>query len=107
MLFLCQVTLLLEFCPPSSGALPRGPNPRVTPLAAVTREQDFLRARRQVLQPRGLPLSPPESREKGRLPRDCERPESRLRFSYTPPCHSSRQVGPSDSGWPGLSRIIV
>lgn len=53
MLFLCQVTWLLEFSPLSSGALPQGPTPRVTPLAEVTREPGVPRARRQLLQPRG------------------------------------------------------
>lgn len=57
MLFLCQVTLLLEFSPPSSGALPRGSTARVTPLTAVTRAQGILRGRRQVLHTRGA--SPP------------------------------------------------
>lgn len=57
MLFLCQVTLLLEFSPPSSGALPQGFTSRVTSLAAATRARGILRGRRQVLQMPGA--SPP------------------------------------------------
>lgn len=86
MLFLCQVTLLLEFSPLSSGALPQGPTPRVTQLAAVTRSLGILRARRQVLQPdRASPPTASESREKGKVPRDCGERSPGLSFSILHP----------------------
>lgn len=85
-LFLCQVTLLLEFSPLSSGALTQGLTPRVTPQAAVTRSLGILRARRQVLEPgRASPPTASESGEKGKVPRDCGERSPGLSFSILHP----------------------
>lgn len=56
-LFLCQVTLLPQFSPPSSGIAP-GPTLRfTTPRAVATWALGVHRARRQVAWPHGVPLA--------------------------------------------------
>lgn len=61
-LFLCQVTLLPQFSPPSSGALPQGPLQGLPPLEPRRpRALGVHRARRQVVRPR----STSESYKKG------------------------------------------
>lgn len=58
-LFLCQVTLLPQFSPPTSGALPQGPTPRfTTSRPAATLALGVHRARLQVARPHGAPLAP-------------------------------------------------